>query len=40
MRKMTLGRVLRALNGKQMNLGHKGEKTTLGRGPKALNRNK
>ena len=37
MRKMTPGRVLKALNGKEMTLGHKLEKMTRGRELRALN---
>ena len=37
MGKMTLGRELNALNGKEMTLGHKRAKMTLGRELKALN---
>ena len=37
MRKSTQGSKLRALNGKEMALGHKGEKMTLGRELNVLN---
>ena len=37
MEKMTLGRVLRAVNGKEMTLGYEWEKMTLGHELKALN---
>ena len=37
MRETTLGRELKALNGKEMTLGYKWEKMTMGRELKALN---
>ena len=37
MRKTTVGLELRALNGKEITLGHKRERTTMGHDVKALN---
>ena len=37
MRKTTLGHLLQALNGKEMTLGHKWEKTAMGRELRAVN---